>query len=148
MPLKTMSQTHSRPTRYYPDMSKSPTAADFTVFCQRFVRNYWDEIAQGSLELPGSEPCEQSLEELLTEIEFSSSCEDDGDRKNLGLFILRMTNTAGDVWRFTFRAKNGQWAIQSATSGSPSNDARVNWLDEVYSQWFRPLLDRLIRKSQ
>jgi hypothetical protein len=59
-----------------------------------------------------------------------------------------MTNTAGDVWRFTFRSKNGRWTIQSATSGSPDKDARVNWLDEVYSQWFLPFLDRLIGKSQ
>lgn len=53
-----------------------------------------------------------------------------------------------DVWRFTFRLQKGQWTIQSATSGSSDDEARVNWLDEVYSQWFRPMLNRLIRKSQ
>jgi hypothetical protein len=129
-------------------MSNSSTAAEFAVFCKRFVRNYWNEIAQGSAELPGSEPCGQSLEGLLSEIEYSTSCEHGGDRRALGLFTLRMTNATGDVWRFTFRSKNGRWTIQSASSGSPNNDAGVNWLDEVYSQWFLPFLHRIIGKSQ
>jgi hypothetical protein len=139
----TMIQTHSQPTDYNPGMKNSPTAAEFTDFCWRFVRNYWNEIAQGTPELPGSEPCEQSLEELLSEIEYSSSCEHDGIRE----FTLRMMNTTGDVWRFKFRPKNGQWVIQSATSGSHYDEARVNWLDAVYSPWFLPLLNRVIRKS-
>ena len=121
-------------------MRKSARTPDFDKFSQRFVRNYWDTIAQDALDLPGSEPSEKSLEELLSEIHYSISSEH-------GLFTLLMINTLGDIWRFTFRLHKGRWTIHSATSGNPENHALVNWLDEVYSPWFQPFLDKLVQKS-
>ncbi len=129
-------------------MSDARTEAAFTEFCRRFLRNYWDEIAQGSSELPGSEPSEKSLEELLSEIEYQTFCGNDGDRECAGLFTLRMMDRLGGAWQFAFRRDNGRWYLQSATSGTRRPAHRVNWLDEVYAQWFRPFLNRIIEKSQ
>ena len=122
-------------------MNKSQTAKAFGTFCQRFIRNYFED--DGS-DLPGYEPSEMTFEEFLSETEYNSLFEKDGP----GLFTLRMANKAGDVWRFTFRLVKGQWTIHSATSGDSSNEARVDWLDAVYSKWFVPLLNRITRKSQ
>ena len=121
-------------------MSNARITAAFADFCHRFVRNYFED---DRTDLPGYEPSDMTFEEFLSETEYASLCEQDGPR----LFTLRMMNKSGDVWRFTFRSNNGQWTIHTATSGDSSNEARVDWLDEVYSQWFAPHLDRITRKS-
>jgi hypothetical protein len=129
-------------------MKELPTTVEFSDFCQRFVRNYWYEIAQNSHPLRSHSRRRKSFEKHLSGIEFSTSIEQDHDRKDHTLFVLLMANKVGDVWRFTFQAENGQWSIYSATSGSKGDEARVNWLDEFYSNSFRPFLEGLIRKSQ
>jgi hypothetical protein len=131
-------------------MTDERTEDAFIDFCQRFVRNYWDEIAQGPTELPGSEPCEMSLEELLSEITYQTFCGHDGNGECAGLFTLRMSrmNRFGEAWQFAFHRDNGRWRLQSATSETRRPSSSCNWLDDVYARWFRPFLDRIIEKSQ
>jgi len=120
--------------------------AEFKRFAQRFVRCYWEEIARGAPEFAShSEPCKQTPEELLQEIDYDASCERaEGESVCDGTCVLRMVGAGGDAWRFTFRQGNAKWLLVAATSGSKQDEARVDLLDEVYAQWFRPFLERII----
>jgi len=128
---------------------KAFTATDqtFGQFAERFVRNYWTEVSNGSPEFVGHEkPCNQSTDELLSEVEYQTWTQLD-EASGTNVFTLVMTNRSGDVWSFTFRASTCGWTLVSASSGNLQNIERVDLLDEVYAYWFQPLFDRVIRNS-
>ena len=127
----------------------SSTDKDFRSFAERFVRCYWEEVSRGSPEFANhSDPCEQSPEELLAEIDWETPRQSDNAVSTDGQWSLQMANTSGDAWRFTFRLDGSEWVLVTATSGSRRKPARVDLLDETYARDFRPFLNRIIRKAR
>ena len=122
--------------------------ANFRRFAQRFVRHYWAEVAQGELdERSASTATERGLG-ASEEIAYETSCHHThNDHELANICSLRMMNHNGDVWRFTFRRKNGTWILVTATSGSEQNETRVNLLDAEYEPAFRPFLERIVHKA-
>ena len=119
----------------------------FRRFAKRFVRHYWEEVASSD-DVPTWESLPESGRvQPLHEIVYETSCHHTTGPASGNICSLRMMNTAGNVWRFTFSRKNRRWHLITATSGSADNDAHVNLLDDQYEHWFRPFLERIVFKA-
>ena len=127
---------------------RSPATQEFADFAQRFVANYWRDIALGGTDhFPGSEPCRQTPEELLSEVEFDTWCEPGLTGPYATCFMLQMVGKYLDAWTFTFHESHPGWSLAAATSGSKSKPAQTDLLDGCYSRWFRPFLERITDDS-
>ena len=112
-------------------------------FVDRFVIAYWDDVANTPSEFADhSDPCEESLEELLADVTV------DWSQNTPEHLRIEMSNTIGDAWRFVFADNRGTWVLKTATSGSLPDINRVDLLDSTYNDYFRPFLDRVIANAQ
>ena len=111
-------------------------------FASQFVRCYWEEVASNPPEFADhSDSCTESAEELLATI--SSECQG----SSTGDLTVVMQNSSGDAWRFVFERRDGDWALQVATSGTPASPDRVDLLDSTYEPSFGPFLQRILART-
>ena len=117
----------------------------FEQFAQDFVRKYWETLKSGAFSMAPDEPVEKTVEELLSEIthetEFRPASGHGGP-----LYTLRMMNTLGDWWLFTFRDSNRAWELVEASAGS-GDETPHDLLGPAYSQSFEPFLRHVVEAA-
>jgi len=108
--------------------------AAFECFASAFVVAYWSAVKDGAFPIPPDEPVEESLEELLSAVSYTT----DGKGQE---YTLRTTRDQGDWWMFGFRPHGGAWNLLRASARSGKNNPAHNLLGVVYEPYFRPLLE-------
>jgi hypothetical protein len=111
--------------------------SSFELFAVAFVRNYWDTVKSGDFPMPPHEPVEETIEELLSAV--SHQTETSESAAHRGACVLRMMNTHGDWWVFTFRDRGPAWEIVEASSGSGDHPPH-DLLGPTYAPYFEPFL--------
>lgn len=124
----------------------SKTLTQFDEFAARFVRQYWQDVADNVDKLPPYEPCTESVDEILATINISTSYEEIGGQRAKA-FVLRMMANSGSIWRFAFMVKSRRWKLLEAFANDETNEFRVDMLGDNYGEIFRPILDRTIRAA-
>jgi hypothetical protein len=120
-------------------MHMKPAAlARFELFAEAFARKYWETVKSGAFSMPPDEPVEESVDELLSgvsrQMELMPSAGDGGPE-----CVLRMINSHGDWWVFTFRGTRRAWEIVGASAGS-SDHTSHDLFGPVYAQYYAPML--------
>jgi hypothetical protein len=110
----------------------------FDRFAATFVRKYWEIVKSGAFPMPPDEPVEETAEELLSDVSHQTEVRSASSRGGPAC-ALRMTNTHGDWWLFTFRDNGRAWELVGA-SASSDNQTPHDLLGAVYSQYFEPFL--------
>lgn len=111
----------------------------FESFARDFVRAYWQTVKSGNFSMPPNEPVEETVDELLAAV--SHETEIDTSSTHSGrVFKVRMTNTQGDWWIFSFREISGTWNLVACSARSGEDGKPHDLLDTVYSQYFGPFL--------
>ena len=113
--------------------------ASFEAFARDFVRAYWRTVKSGGFPMPPNEPVEETLEELLSAVSYSTEVQPSSHGSGLSYELL-MTNTLGDWWHFTFRGTTGGWSLVGCSARSDDDSAPHDLLDTVYSHYFEPFL--------
>ena len=112
---------------------------DFASFAKRFVRSYWQTVKSGDFPMPPNEPVEETVEELIAEVSFTTGVRD-ASTNTSAVHELLMTSRCGDWWRFGFRSDPYGWKLIECTVRSDSESHPHDLLDAVYSEYFRPFL--------
>ena len=127
-------------------MTRREPLTRFDEFAARFVRQYWQDVADNVDKLPPFEPCTESVDEILATIHFTTSREEIAGVRDKA-FVLRMTATSGSIWRFAFAEKSGRWNLLEAFANDETDEFRVDMLGDYYGEIFRPILDRHLRHA-
>ena len=120
----------------------SETLAQFDEFASAFVRKYWQDVADNVDKLPPYEPCDESVDDILATISYTTSHEDISGQSSKA-FVLRMMATSGSIWRFAFKERAGRWSLLAAVANDETDEHRVDLLGEYYGETFRPILERI-----
>ncbi|MGF1530612.1 MAG: hypothetical protein ACFCU4_04565 [Puniceicoccaceae bacterium] len=114
--------------------------AAFERFTSAFVNQFWRAVKDGTFSMPPNEPVEDSLEELLSAVSFTT--EQKGARNQAGKeYMLRMTGEMGDWWMFGFSHCGKAWKLVSASARSDKRNSPHDLLGAVYESYFRPMLE-------
>lgn len=111
----------------------------FKDFAARFVYAYWEVVKSGTFAMPPNEPVEESLEELLGRVSHSTEIQNSTNR-SAPIYNVRMEDTLGDWWLFSFRDVSGTWELTGASAKSDDKKNPHDLLGAVYAGWFRPFL--------
>jgi hypothetical protein len=111
----------------------------FEPFAVEFVRAYWQTVKDGDFSMPPNEPVEESLDELLSTISHETQLEPLSSHRQL-IYKLRMTQTLGSWWLFSFREKARTWELVASTAKSDDDENPHDLLGPVYSRWFESFL--------
>ena len=112
----------------------------FEHFASAFVDAYWSAVKDGTFSMSPNEPVEESLEELLSAISYTTG------RKEKE-FTLRMTTEMGDWWMFGFSHCSGAWKLMSASARSDKRNFPHDLLGAVYESYFRPMLEHATTRA-
>jgi hypothetical protein len=126
-------------------MNNSPNSK-FDLFASNFVRAYWETVKKNTFPMPPDEPIEETLDELLSVISHVTEIEKHTPPLE-SLFRIRMTNTDGDWWLFSFHAGNEEWTLINCLAKSDHDNIPHNLLGPSYSQFFRPFLNHVVTIS-
>lgn len=127
-------------------MTRREQSKRFDEFAARFVRQYWQDVADHVDKLPPYEPCTESVDEILATISFSTSHEEIAGGRDKA-FVLRMAAASGSTWRFAFAQKSGRWNLLEAFANDETEELCVDMLGEYYGKIFRPILHRQIKAA-
>jgi len=106
----------------------------FEEFASKFVIEYWIEMKKGPPEFANhAEPIEETVEELLSEIEYSIP--------ETG--TLNMTHEIGEGWQFKFVQSGDRWKVVNFSAGPNSNLGKRNYFCSVYKPLFEPVFYRI-----
>jgi len=112
----------------------------FKRFASAFVDAYWRAVKDGTFSMPPNEPVEESLEELLSAVSYTTELK--GARNQARKeYMLRMTGEMGDWWIFGFSRCGKAWKLVSASARSDNKNSSHDLLGVVYESYFRPLLE-------
>lgn len=120
----------------------SRTLAQFNEFAVRFVRLYWQDVADNVDKLPPYEGCKETVDELLGTIRCTTSRETTSGQPTK-VYVLRMIHTSGSTWRFVFEDTASGWNLRAAVANDETDEHRVDPLDNTYGEIFRPILARV-----
>ncbi|MCA8983455.1 MAG: hypothetical protein KDA76_06830 [Planctomycetaceae bacterium] len=112
---------------------------NFKSFAGRFVRSYWQVVKNGDFQMPPNEPVEETVEELIADVSFTTGVRD-ASRKSKAVYELLMTGKLGDGWRFGFRWDHDRWKLIDCTARSDNESQPHDLLGEIYSKYFSPFL--------
>lgn len=110
------------------------------AFAGRFVRTYWETIKSGDFPMPPNEPVEEPLDLLLSRISHATEFGRDSDHPRL--CKIRMKDTFGDWWIFSFRKSTNGWELIACLAGS-SRGSQHDLLGPIYADYFEPFLRRV-----
>jgi hypothetical protein len=111
----------------------------FEVFARDFVRAYWQTVKSGEFPMPPNEPVEETLDELLSVVSYSTEIQPASNGCDLSYKLL-MTTTHGDWWHFTFRRTIGGWSPVGCSAPSDDGPNPHDLLGTVYANDFEPFL--------
>ncbi|MFG0262697.1 MAG: hypothetical protein ACF788_09935 [Novipirellula sp. JB048] len=113
--------------------------AGFASFANRFVRSYWQTVKSGDFPMPPNEPIEETVEELIAEISFTTGVRD--APKNISVvYEVLMTSRLGDWWSFGFRHDPDGWQLIECTARSDDESKPHDLLNAAHSEYFRLFL--------
>ena len=104
---------------------------DFEEFAECFVRCYWQDVKDH----PDLEPVEESLQELLNNMTWKIS-------SLFGTQKIKMKNTDGDKWSFSFRPENDYWKLTALSSNGK------NLLAAPYDDYFLSMINRTVAATR
>ncbi|MFN4873174.1 MAG: hypothetical protein ACK5JP_05120 [Akkermansiaceae bacterium] len=124
-----------------PDLDTS-----FERFASAFVKVYWRVVKEGTFSLPPNEPVEESLEEILSAVSFTT--EKKGIQNKSGNeYMFRMTGELGDWWLFGCNHSGRAWKLVSASARSDKKNSPHDLLGLVYGVYLRPMLEHVTNRA-
>jgi len=109
--------------------------ASFENFASAFVHAYWQTVKSGDFPMPPNEAIEETLEELLSAVSYST----DVQTPEISCKLL-MTGQHGDWWHFAFRGTDHGWSLVGCSARSDDDSNPHDLLGPVYSRYFGPFL--------
>jgi hypothetical protein len=111
----------------------------FESFSSAFVRAYWQTVKEGKFSTPPDEPVEETVEELVSSVTQETETVQPGTGSG-PLYKLRMTNTGGDWWLFSFREGPRGWVLAGCSARSGEHGKPHDLLGPIYCAYFDPFL--------
>jgi len=106
----------------------------FEEFVSKFVIEYWTDVKRGAPEFADhTEPVDESLEDLLSQINYSIS------EPN----ILNMKHEIGEGWQIIFEQTQNGWRVSDYSAGPNSYLTKRNYFCSVYKPLFEPFFNRI-----
>jgi hypothetical protein len=118
----------------------------FDSFAGNFVHTYWETVKAGTFAMPPNEPVDESVDELLARVSHTTELQNLA-RKRGPVYRLRMTNTCGNWWLFSFRHGKSGWELIAASARSNDKRRPHNLLGPVYARWFHPFLTQVTEQA-
>lgn len=114
--------------------------SSFSRFAENFVSAYWSVTKDGLFSMPPDEPVEESLKELLQDIEYSCQAKGCG-------YVLTMRETTENWswWKFGFVYRNKSWCIKDASTRSLDKSIPHDLLSPPYDEYFKAFLEHVTK---
>ena len=120
--------------------------SNFDLFASKFVHAYWNTVKNNTFPMPPDEPIIETLDALLSKISHITEIEKHTPPLE-SLFRIRMANTDGDWWLFSFHVVNDEWVPVACLAKSDHDEKPHNLLGPQYSQLFQSFLTHVATVS-
>ncbi|MDB4669789.1 hypothetical protein OAF33_01970 [bacterium] len=118
----------------------------FEQFASAFVHAYWSTVKDRTFPMPPDEPVEESLEEILSAVKYSTKRKRSLTKRQRE-YEIRMKGEMGAWWHFGFRHEAGAWRLVYAKANSYKKFSPHDLLDSVYGPHFRPFLNHVTSEA-